>query len=116
MCSRSHFLRKSIIILLILIAIPVVIVGSRLLYNYLSDNVHTVIPGKIYRTAQLDHSGLEKYTNQFHWKTIINLRGAWPSNHWYRVESRFTKQHHLHYYPIQFSAYKLPTKNKIREL
>lgn len=86
-------------------------------YNYfIIDNVHTVIPGKIYRSAQLNHAGLTRVTNQFHIKTIINLRGKWPTNHWYQVESRFAKTHHIHYVPIEFSSYSLPTKKELREL
>jgi undecaprenyl-diphosphatase len=88
----------------------------RLAYNYLTQNVHTVIPNKIYRSAQFDHKELTIYTKKFGLKTIVNLRGSWPTNHWYQVESTFAKQNHLHYYPIQFSAYKLPTKDKLREL
>lgn len=109
-------LKRVVIFLLILIAILAVIVGSRLAYNYLTDNVHTVISGKIYRTAQLDHAGLKKYTKQFGLKTIINLRGRWPSNHWYQVENHFAKQHNLHYYALQFSAYHLPKKEMVRKL
>lgn len=113
-CCRM--LKRMITCLLILVVMVMIIIGLRLLYNYVTDNVHTVISGKIYRTAQLDHAGLKKYTKQFQLKTIINLRGAWPTNHWYRVESNFAKKNYLHYYSIQFSAYRLPAKNKIREL
>lgn len=86
-------------------------------YNYfIIDNVHTVIPGKIYRSAQLNHARLTKVTRQFHIKTIINLRGKWPTNHWYQVESQFAKTHHIHYVPIQFSSYSLPPKKELRKL
>ena len=57
-----------------------------------------------------------RYTQQWHLKTIINLRGSWPSNHWYQVESHFAKTHHLNYYPIQFSAYHLPPKKQLQAL
>lgn len=111
-----HTVKKIIFFILILMGIVVLTVGGRLAYNFLSNNVHTVIPGKIYRTAQLDHAGLQKYSKKLHLKTIINLRGKWPTNSWYQVESRFAKTHHLHYYSLQFSAYHLPTKKMLREL
>lgn len=96
---------------------PILFFMGHLGYNYfISDNVHTVIPGEIYRSAQLDHHGLTKYTEKFHIKTIINLRGVWLDNQWYQVEDRFTKTHHIHYISIQFSSYQLPSKNPLREL
>jgi undecaprenyl-diphosphatase len=98
------------------LGVVVLLFGARLGYNFFSDNVHTVIPGQIYRSAQFDHEKLTHYTKKFQLKTIINLRGSWPTNHWYQVESRFAKTHHLNYYPIQFSAYHLPPKNRLREL
>lgn len=104
------------IALLSVVAILVLTVCGRLGYNYVTDNVHTVIPGKIYRSAQLDHRGLAKYTEKLHLKTIINLRGAWSKDSWYQVESRFAKNHHLNYYPIQFSAYDLPNKKHLYTL
>lgn len=109
--------RKIVLYLVVLpISIVFLIIASRLAYNFLSGNIHSVIPGKIYRTAQLGEKGLTKYTNQLHLKTIINLRGKWTQDKWYQVESLFAKTHHLNYYPIQFSAYQLPTKKRLREL
>src|SRR5438552_3824984 len=85
-------------------------------YNFFTDNVHTVIPGEIYRSAQFNHQALKKYTKKWHLKTIINLRGDWPTNHWYRVESRFAKTHQLNYYPMYFSSYSLPPIQRLRRL
>lgn len=90
--------------------------GLFLGFNYFTGNVHTVIANKIYRSAQLDHNGLIRYTKKFHLKTIIDLRGPWMKNHWYRVENRFAKKNHLNYFPMRFSAYVLPSKNRLREL
>lgn len=108
--------KKTMLFILILMGFLALSLSARLGYNLLTDNVHTVISGKIYRSAQFDHEKLVYYTRKLHLKTMINLRGAWPTNHWYQVESHFAKKNHLHYYAIQFSAYQLPTKNKLREL
>lgn len=113
---RFRTIRKFCSILMGVIAILLLLLVIRMGYYYFSDNVHTVIHGQIYRSAQWNESGLSRYTKQFQLKTIINLRGAWPGNGWYQVESRFAASHHLHYYPIQFSAYSLPTKERLREL
>lgn len=116
MFSCIQFIKKTIGILLILLGVLAISFALFLGYNYFSGNVHTVIPGKVYRSAQFDHKQLTHYTDKFHLKTMINLRGSWPTNHWYQVESRFAKIHHLHYFPMKFSSYTLPTKKQLREL
>ena len=111
-----RIIKKTSLIFLSVIGITVLIIASRLGYNFFTDNVHPVIPSEIYRTAQLDKAGLEKYTQQFGIKTVINLRGVWKNDHWYRVESQFAKKNNLNYYPMQFSAYDLPSKQELRDL
>ena len=62
--------KKIILILLALLLLPIFFLIGHLGYNYfLIDNVHTVIPGKIYRSAQLDKKTLLEYTQKFHFKT-----------------------------------------------
>ena len=110
-------MKKRLLSLFIVLLLPVLLLMGHLGYNYfVIHNVHTVIPGKIYRSAQLNAAGLRKYTGQFHLKTIIDLRGSWPTNHWYQVESHFAKVNHIDYVPIQFSSYSLPTKKRLAEL
>lgn len=114
--SDGCAIKKIIISILILISLAALFFGIHLGLNFLTGNVHTVIPGKIYRSAQLDKNGLTKYTKKFNLKTIIDLRGSWPSNHWFAVESHFAKKNHLNYYPMKFSAYHLPAKKNLQEL
>ena len=114
--SSSCTYKKIVKIIVLLVAIPAVYLAGHLGYNYFSGNVHAVIPNKIYRTAQLDDAQLTKVTKQLHLKTIINLRGKWPDNKWYQVESQFAKKHHLNYYSVQFSAYNLPKVDRLRRL
>lgn len=108
--------KRPLIVLSVVIGLPLVFLLAHLGINYFSGNVHTVIPGKIYRTAQLNKKQLTRVNEKLHLKSMINLRGKWPNDHWYQVESQFAKAHHLNYYPIQFSAYRLPTKKRLREL
>lgn len=114
-CPINCLLKMTKWLFVAIISFAVIFVGF-LGYNYFSGNVHTVIPGKIYRSAQFDHHDLVYYTKKLHLKTMINLRGAWPTNHWYQVESYFAKTHHLNYYPIQFSSYELPPIKQLRIL
>ncbi|OGT42537.1 MAG: hypothetical protein A3F13_05095 [Gammaproteobacteria bacterium RIFCSPHIGHO2_12_FULL_40_19] len=108
--------KRTIALFFIVLSIPLVLLIIHVAFYYFTDNVHPVIPGEIYRSAQLNNKGLTHYTKAFHLKTIINLRGRWPGERWYQIESHFAKTHHLHYYPIKFSAYQLPTKERLREL
>ncbi|OGT44523.1 MAG: hypothetical protein A3E82_05980 [Gammaproteobacteria bacterium RIFCSPHIGHO2_12_FULL_38_11] len=116
MCPCSRFFVKSVIFFLMLVGIIALSFGLFLGFNYFTGNVHTVIPNKIYRSGQLDYKGLTYYTKKFHLKTIIDLRGSWPKNHWYEIERNFAKKNHLAYFPMRFSAYVLPSKNRLREL
>jgi len=100
----------------IVVSVPIVFLIGHLGYNLFTDNVHTVIPGEIYRTAQLDHAGLTHYSKKFYLKTIINLRGNNPQDHWYRVEKQFATTHHINYYSSPFSAKNLPSKKQLRQL
>lgn len=85
-------------------------------YNLLTKNIHAVIPGNIYRSAQLNAHDLDEVTKKFHINSMINLRGPWATDHWYQVEKQFAKTHGIHYYSLKFSAYRLPPKKEIREL
>src|SRR3990167_147796 len=98
-----------------LLSIPLIF-GGFLGFNYYSGNVHVVAPGKIIRTGQLDEKQLSRYTQQYHIKTLINLRGAWPGNGWYQVESQFVATQRIHYRTFRFSSYDLPTKSQLRAL
>jgi undecaprenyl-diphosphatase len=115
LCSRRG-IKRIISFFFIVLGIFLALMLTHLAYYYFTDNVHTLVPGKIYRSAQLGERGLTHYTKQLQLKTIINLRGKWPDDHWYQVESQFAKTHDLNYYPIQFSAYQLPTKKRLRQL
>lgn len=85
-------------------------------YNYFSGNVHTVIPGQIYRSGQLNNKQLLKYTKKYHIKTIINLRGIYRNAHWYQVESQFVKAHNIIYYSPWFKSNRLPPKKSLQHL
>ena len=98
------------------ILVILLIFGGYLGVNYFNGNVHAVIPGEIYRSGQLNDKQLAHYTSRYHIKTLINLRGHWSKDPWYRVETHFVRAHQLHYYTFRFSSYELPEKSALREL
>lgn len=114
--KKWSFRKKLTVSVLFLVGLPILSFGGFLGYNYFSGNVHTLIPGQVYRSGQMDGAALAHYTKKFDLKTIINLRGVWPNDQWYQVESQFAKNHHLNYFAYHFRAQYLPTKKMLREL
>lgn len=85
-------------------------------YETWSLTVHTVIPQKIYRSAQLPASALEYFVKTKHIKTVINMRGPHPNTKWYQEEVIAMKKLGVNHYDIAMHSYKLPTKERMREL
>jgi protein tyrosine phosphatase (PTP) superfamily phosphohydrolase (DUF442 family) len=60
--------------------------GARLWEN----NSGTVVPGRIYRSAQMPASDLARAIRGQHIRTVLNLRGPNPQQTWYRSEREAT--------------------------
>ncbi len=52
----------------------------------LTENFHTVVAGKLYRSAQPSPESIARWHHRYGIKTIVNLRGAHPKSDWYRNE------------------------------
>jgi protein tyrosine/serine phosphatase len=52
------------------------------------NNLHEVVPNELYRSAQPSAANLAQLKERFSIRTVINLRGANPSDAWYREETR----------------------------
>ncbi len=50
------------------------------------DNFHAVVPGEVYRSAQLSGSALQARTQAHGIRTVISLREPRPGEGWYRQE------------------------------
>lgn len=61
-------------------------VGTRLRVH----NFGTVVPGRIYRSAQMEGESLAVAVRDHHIKTVLNLRGSNPDQSWYRAEKAAT--------------------------
>ena len=51
-----------------------------------TGNFHATIPGELYRSAQLQPGDLTRYTELYHIRSVLNLRGAEPERDWYKYE------------------------------
>lgn len=86
------------------------------LHNLLNDNFHTVIPGRLYRSAQLQPDKLRAYVGQYGIRSIINLRGPHPQEKWYVGERSVSRQDHLQQYNVILPAHGLATHQELLRL
>ena len=79
---RNWGLLRVGIVLLIALASAGAYLGSL----QLTGNFNAVVPGEIYRSAQLTPDQLSGYIGAYNIKTIINLRGENIGEPWYDAE------------------------------
>jgi len=75
----------------------------------LGNNFHPVVQGEFYRSAQMSHSDLTKYIEQYHIQTVINLRGD-SEKSWYRDEVLAAQKAGVVYRTVKLSAVSLPSR------
>lgn len=85
------------------------------LYLYMTDNYHTVIPGELYRSAQLDAKALADHQARDGFRSVLNLRGASKSA-WYEDELRVSAELGLVHADFKLSARKEITPDEVRAL
>jgi len=77
---------------------PVIAVFALLLYLvglWATGNFHEIIPGELYRSAQLSESEIHHYTQKYGIRTILNLRGENVGKPWYDEEVAASKANNL---------------------
>ena len=88
--------------------------GAEFLRVVALSNVHTVIPGRVYRTAQLSPDRLQKFIADKGLRTVINLRGVCGDMPWYLGECRATHAANVNQEDITFSAKRFPAPAEVR--
>ncbi len=79
-------------------------------------NVHTVVPGRVYRSGQLSAGDLRQFIQANGIRTVVNLRGHCPWMEWYQDESRTNHNLNVAQEDITLSANRLPAPSEIRRL
>jgi protein tyrosine phosphatase (PTP) superfamily phosphohydrolase (DUF442 family) len=87
--------------------------GGRVLFG---SNEHTVLPGRIYRSAQLSPQKLSRLITDKHIRTVVNLRGFSPFERWYVAESQATHDAGVSQEDITLSAKRFPPPSEIARL
>jgi len=79
-------------------------------------NLHTVLPGRVYRSAQLSAAQLRELVQQRRIQSVINLRGTCTNFAWYWAEATVTQELNIDQYDICLSANRYPPPAEIIEL
>jgi len=79
-------------------------------------NRHAVVPGRVYRSAQLSPGGLADAIAEHGIRTVVNLRGTCPDTPWYLAEARATVASDVNLEDVSLSAKRLPPPAEIRRL
>jgi protein tyrosine phosphatase (PTP) superfamily phosphohydrolase (DUF442 family) len=79
-------------------------------------NVHTIIPERVYRSAQLSPKELERIVRRHDIRTVINLRGYCAPQEWYLDEARATHHLNICLEDIGLSAGRFPSTRELRRL
>jgi undecaprenyl-diphosphatase len=86
------------------------------LFFHTYENFHTIIPNKIYRSAELTHQEFIQRTKQKGLKSVVNLRGENEQYGWYRAEEKTLKSLGVHLYNFRLSSYHLPPQKILQDL
>jgi protein tyrosine phosphatase (PTP) superfamily phosphohydrolase (DUF442 family) len=78
------------------------------------NNFHTIVPGRVYRSAQLSGPRLKEIISEQGIRTVINLRGTCTNLPWYMEESRATHDLNVAQEDLCFSAGRLPSASEMR--
>jgi protein tyrosine phosphatase (PTP) superfamily phosphohydrolase (DUF442 family) len=79
---------------------------------WFQSNLGIVDRGNVIRTAQ-PTSNLSRWVNEFHLKSILNLRGGSPADWWYDAEVRTAQENGLAYYDWPLNATRRPTRHEL---
>jgi hypothetical protein len=99
-----------------LAAVCVAFLGYRVYYVVLGNNLHEIVPGQIYRSAQLSEIDLRRTVERYKIRTVINLRGCCPDTDWYQEESKTLRDLGVKQYDITFSSYVWPGIPELQQL
>lgn len=110
--TRAGWRRAGLLVVGLLLYFPLV----EVVRVTAGPNFHEVIPGRLYRSAQLSGAELRTVSRRFGVKTIINLRNACPVEPWYQEETAVARERGIEHHNLNFSAYLAPAPQELRKL
>ncbi len=94
----------------------VLAVAAQALNIFMAGNFHEVLPGQVYRSAQLPPDELESLLRRRGVRTVVNLRGCAPGFDWYDAECRVTHRCGVAQEDVCLSSGRLPSAAEVRRL
>lgn len=79
-------------------------------------NFHTVVPGEVYRSAQLTPSTLKKMIQKYKIRSVINLRGKNTGQDWYQDELEAASESGARHFDVDLTSTSLPRNDELRKL
>ena len=109
-------MRAGLRTLVLVIGVVIGSVGSYGAILLATGNVHTVVDGVLYRSAQLSKSQFETVIRQHGIKSILNLRGGHLSDAWYADEIAVSKELGVTHFDYPISARRRVTPTQIADI
>jgi protein tyrosine phosphatase (PTP) superfamily phosphohydrolase (DUF442 family) len=82
--------------------------GALAVWRIATHNEAVVVPGRLYRSGQLDAAEFRDMIGRDHIRSVINLRGPNGKQAWYRDELAVCRQLRVQHYDVNLSAGHLP--------
>ncbi|MBP1851450.1 dual specificity protein phosphatase family protein [Rhizobium halophytocola] len=98
------------------VLVSVAAIGGYCGYLQYYGNLHTVIPGQVYRSAQPSAAQIDEYASEYGIKSIINLRGENDGSPWYDTEIKAADARGIRHFDFRMSARRELSSQRIREL
>jgi len=103
-----------------LLALTILLLLSTILFlryiGFLTGNLRTVIPGRVYRSAQLDALDLRRLIREKSLRTVISLRGGDESDAWFRREEATCREAGVALQRVRLRATALPPPEELQTL
>ena len=111
--------RTFALVVAILGAISVALVIAGPLRSFVFDsNLHPVVPGQIYRSAQPSEGDIDRWVPEFGLRSVVNLRGAkgQDDRRWLAKERVAASRNGVLHVSLRMSADDIPPAQTLREL
>lgn len=82
----------------------------------LTGNIRTVVPGRVYRSAQLSAADLSRLIEAKGIRTVISLRGGDEGDSWFRQEAEACRRAGAALHAVRLRATALPRPKELRKL
>ncbi len=108
-----RFIARSLLLTLAVVALYFSAIGIQ---QFVFGNVHAVVDGEFYRSAQLSPAQIEAVAKDHGIKSIINLRGDNTGSPWYDNEVAAAKENHITHLNFRMKSSRELTDAQVVEL